>query len=140
MTQTPGMLIVNGSNNIITNAINVTRQGRKILVNDDMNYNSMNNTTTTLNAALMRNTKVGERTVEKTEALIYEMPTTMAYENLYLQKYVFQASVKNQIEEVITSNNALNVVNIDKNTNISENENSEKFSPKQQLNNKISSL
>ena len=140
MTQTPGMLIVNGSNNIITNAINVTRQGRKILVNDDMNYNSMNNTTTTLNAALMRNTKVGERTVEKTEALIYEMPTTMAYENLYLQKYVIQASVKNQIEEVITSNNALNVVNIDKDTNISENENSEKISPKQQLNNKISSL
>ena len=64
----------------------------------------------------------------------------MAYENLYLQKYVIQALVKNQIEEVITSNNALKVVNIDKNTNISENENSEKNSPKQQLNNKISSL
>lgn len=123
LTQNPTYLIVDGSNNIITDSINVLRQNSNILVNDDRYYSSMNNSSNVNHFTMVKNTKVGDRTIEKTEALIYEMPTSAAYENLYIRKYSVQSSVKNQIDEIVTTDNVLDVIKLSNETSKQEKNN-----------------
>lgn len=78
-TKNPAKLIVDGGNNIIADSVNVTRQNEYILINMDNKYSSMNSAITSTGASAMKNTNVGEKTIEKTDKLLDKMPTVHNY-------------------------------------------------------------
>lgn len=68
------------------------------------------------------------------------MPTQFEYDNFYVKRFVLQSSVKNQVDEAITNNNSIDVVNTEKRATIIQKKNSDKLSKKRIQNNKVSSL
>lgn len=111
LTKLPVRLKVDGSNNIITDAINVTRQNEYISVNMDRKYSSMNSSVTSSAASAMKNTNVGAKIIEKTDALIYKIPTQTTYRNYILHPAKYGV-IMNKIEELITPQNVFDVINI----------------------------
>ncbi len=110
LSKQPAQLIINGSDNIITDSVNVARQAQGLTINKDGNYSSMNNSLTSSTEAALKNTKVGEKTIEKTDTLVYTIPTQKAYQNNY-EKMLGQGIIKNQIDEIVTPKNAFSVIN-----------------------------
>jgi hypothetical protein len=111
ITRTPAEIIIDGTNNIRTSSINVTRQNGHIKVNEDLKYQSMNNTITSLNESSLKNTNVSENTIEKTETLIYSIPTHNAYQASIVQNSV-DSLVKTNLEENIIPSNAHSIINV----------------------------
>ena len=109
LAKTPAMIKVDGSNNIITNAENVTRKNSDLSINGETIYGSMDDAISTYGAIAVKNTKVGDRTIEKTDKMLYDIPTQKAYENISLKD---SNVIKNQIEEYITPDNAMEVINL----------------------------
>ena len=109
LAKTPAMIKVDGSNNIITNAENVTRKNSDLSINGETIYGSMDDAISTYGAIAVKNTKVGDRTIEKTDKMLYDIPTQKAYENISLKD---SNVIKNQIEEYITPDNAMGVINL----------------------------
>lgn len=68
------------------------------------------------------------------------VPTQFEYDNFYVKRFVLQSSVKNQVDEAITNNNSIDVVNTEKRATIIQKKNSDKLSKKRIQNNKVSSL
>jgi hypothetical protein len=107
----PASIVVDSSSNIKTDLLNVTRQNGDIRVNNDLKYQSMESTVTSLNEAALKNTKVAEKTIEKTEKMIYEIPTHNAYQASVVQNSI-DTFVRNTFEENITPSNAFSVINV----------------------------
>jgi hypothetical protein len=107
----PASVEIDGSNNIKTDLVNVTRQNGQIRVNNDLKYNSMSGTVTSLNEAGLKNTKVAEKTIEKTEKMIYELPTHVSYQESVVKNSI-DTFVKTRADELITPNNAFSVINV----------------------------
>ena len=116
LSKLPAKLIVDGSDNIITDAVNVTRQYENISINMDKKYSSMDNAVTSSSAAAIKMTNVGEKTIDKIDALIYKIPTQTTYKN-YVQPSI-HGVIMNQIEELVTPNNAFDVINISNKQNV----------------------
>ena len=112
LSKVPALLIIDGSNNVMADTVNVTRQNEHIAINNDMKYKSMNSAVTSSAEAALKNTNVGEKIIERTETLIYKLPTQNAYNDFV--KAPAQNVIKNQIDEVVTPQNAYDVVNITK--------------------------
>ena len=114
LTQFPASLKVDGSNNIITEAVNVARHNNNILVNSDNHNNSMNGAINSSSMAAIKNANVSEKTIEKTDSLLYKIPTASAY-NTNVEKSYGQGIIKNHIDEYISPSNVIDIINKSKN-------------------------
>ncbi|MDO5304457.1 MAG: hypothetical protein Q4E87_02650, partial [bacterium] len=101
---------------------------------------SMNNSSTTAGASMVEKMPTSEKSVESGNSILYEMPTQFDYDNFYVKRFVLQSSVKNQVDEAITNNNSIDVVNTEKRATMIQKKNSDKLSKKRIQNNKVSSL
>ena len=100
----------------------------------------MNNSSTTAGASMVEKMPTSEKPVESGNSILYEMPTQFDYDNFYVKRFVLQSSVKNQVDEAITNNNSIDVVNTEKRATMIQKKNSDKLSKKRIQNNKVSSL
>ena len=110
LTQLPASIKINGDNNIITEAVNVTRHNSNILVNSDNNNNSMNSAINSSSATSIKNTNVSEKTIEKTEALLYKIPTQGTYKT-NIEKSYGEGIIKNHVDEYVSPSNIFDVIN-----------------------------
>ena len=140
LNKSPASIKVDETNNIVTDSINVLRQNRHISVNDSKYYTSMNNSSTTAGASMVEKIPVSEKPVERGNSTLYEMPTQFDYDNLYVKRFILQSSVKNQVDEAVTTNNAFEIVNAIKNTTTPQKKRTNILSKKQIQKNKVSSL
>ena len=140
LNKSPASIKVDETNNIVTDSINVLRQNRHISVNDSKYYTSMNNSSTTAGASMVEKMPVSEKPVERGNSTLYEMPTQFDYDNLYVKRFILQSSVKNQVDEAVTTNNAFEIVNAIKNTTTPQKKRTNILSKKQIQKNKVSSL
>ena len=107
-------LKVDSSYNIIADSVNVARQNEYILINMDNKYNSMNSAITSSNAASMKNTNVGEKTIEKTDSLLDRMPTVHHYVRnaAGIDSNPIRAHLIQNIQgEIVTPENAMDIIN-----------------------------
>ena len=122
LTKIPTKLKVDGSYNIITDSVNVTRQNEYILINLDNKYNSMNGAITSSNAASMKNTNVGEKTIEKTDKLLNKMPTVHNYVQnaIGMDGNAIRSHLIRTLQgDIVNSGNVMNVINTSmKNDNV----------------------
>lgn len=114
LTKNPATLKVDSSYNIIADSVNVARQNEYILINMDNKYNSMNSAITSSNAASMKNTNVGEKTIEKTDRLLDRMPTVHHYVRnaAGIDSNPIRAHLIQNIQgEIVTPENAMDIIN-----------------------------
>jgi hypothetical protein len=111
ITKIPASIIVDSSNNVKTDLVNVTRQNEHIRINNDLKYQSMNSAVTSLNETSLKNTNVSEKTIEKTEKMIYEMPTQTAYSDTIVQTTINNL-VQTHLEESVTESNVFSIINV----------------------------
>lgn len=116
LSKLPAKLVVDGSDNIITDAVNVTRQNENISINMDKKYSSMDSSVTSSSAAALKMTNVSEKTIDKIDSLIYKIPTQTTYKN-YIQPSM-QSVIMTQIDELVTPGNAFDVINVSNKQNV----------------------
>ena len=113
LTNQPTYIHINGSNNIETNPVNVVRNNQHILILQDNYYNSMNSTTTASAEANIKNTKVGEKTIEKTDKLLYTISTAHNYVQSVIGNIIASQNrlVKTYRGDDVTQQNVMDTIN-----------------------------
>ena len=110
----PTSLKIDSSNNIITDSRNVVRHNGYIQILTDSNYNSMNSAINSSGAANMKNTNVGEKTIEKTDKLLYTISTAHNYVQSVIGDIIGRTGkqlVKTYYGDVVTPKNIFDTIN-----------------------------
>lgn len=97
-------------NNVSTDERNLIKNSGHIILNGGNTYSMGDAAVLSLETAL-KNSKVIDKTIEKTDSLVYYLPNEKRYKNNYYKRYT-QGIIRNQIDEIVTPLNAFSVINL----------------------------
>jgi len=129
LTQVPATLELSGSNNVITNTVNVVGKDENILVNNNRNT-GMHSAVASAAESSMNNTNVAHKTTEKVNSWLHAIANQKVYADSIISKTI-KALILNHKNETFMTEDAFDVINTKKTENTDESSlDSEKISQK----------
>ena len=129
LTQVPATLELSGSNNVITNTVNVIGKNENLLVNNNRNT-GMHSAAVSAAESSMNNTNTAHKTIEKVNSWLYAIANQKVYTDNIISKTI-KALILNNKNETFMAEDGFDIINTQKTENTDKSSlGSEKLSKK----------